>query len=412
MANWVMSQQLALTLVLLVLVIIERFTRDTLAPQQLYRLWLMVPLILLVNNLPADIVQVNQSYIPQYVVSMAANKEFNSLSIGWHSVWLVGASLIVIVGVFAQRGLNKATSEYRSIKHLPIALPKCIAVRMCNSVGGPLLSGIFKPVLYLPQDFFNQYNTQQQIMMIQHELVHFKRKDNWFNLLALALLALFWFNPLTWLAYRSFKRNQETACDAVVLENASQQEKVLYSKTLVQCAEHSLHALPVYSSYGEKTTMFKRIHLIQQNTEKRPLFTAGVLGLFAAIFASVALAGSDFGGQKVLGLKAAMPVKRIEPLYPPEAIEQKLNGSVVLRFDIEADGSTSNIEIVKSQPENTFDKNSVAALKQWIYKPRIVGGVAQKQSGLLVQLDYLLGPDQPARPAMIETIKVSQTASH
>ncbi|WP_416306379.1 M56 family metallopeptidase [Neptunicella sp. SCSIO 80796] len=412
MASWVISQQLALSMVLLVLVIIERSSRQTLSPSQLYALWLMVPLILLVNNLPTDILPVNQSYIPQYVVSMAAGKEINSLSIGWHAVWGVGACLIAVIGIYAQRGLNKATAEFRLIRHLPIEIPKQIEVRLCEQIGGPLLSGLWRPVLFLPQDFFSQYSPQQQHMMIQHELVHYQRKDNWFNLLAVTLLALFWFNPLSWLAYRSFKRNQETACDAVVLENASQQEKVLYSKTLVQCAEHTLHVLPVYSPYGEKTTMFKRIQLIQRKTEKRPLLTAAVLGLFAAIFASVTLASNDFSQQKVEGLIAAMPVKRIEPLYPPEAIEQKLNGSVVLRFDIEADGSTSNIEIVKSQPENTFDKNSIAALKQWIYKPRIVGGVAQKQSGLLVQLDYLLDPEQPARPSMIETIKVSQTTSH
>lgn len=79
------------------------------------------------------------------------------------------------------------------------------------------------------------------------------------------------------------------------------------------------------------------------------------------------------------------PVMRIEPLYPKEAAEKGIEGSVVLQFSINTDGSVDDIHIVKSAPENVFDKSATTALSQWKYtKPDA------KMKNMLVQLDYLL----------------------
>lgn len=93
----------------------------------------------------------------------------------------------------------------------------------------------------------------------------------------------------------------------------------------------------------------------------------------------------------------ANPVKRVEPLYPQEAVTNEQEGSVVLQFDITPTGATDNIRIVKSTPEGVFDDSARNALLQWEYKPRIQGGTAQRQSGLLVQLDYKLRPETAAQ---------------
>tara|TARA_R110002153_G_C13295049_1_gene495198 strand:- start:717 stop:1055 length:339 start_codon:yes stop_codon:yes gene_type:complete len=52
--------------------------------------------------------------------------------------------------------------------------------------------------------------------------------------------------------------------------------------------------------------------------------------------------------------------------------------------------------------------SKIAALQKWKYKPQIIGGQAQIQHNLLVQLDYRLGENpSPIRP-LIETVKILQ----
>ena len=83
-------------------------------------------------------------------------------------------------------------------------------------------------------------------------------------------VAVFWFNPLSWMAYRAFRRSQEIACDAAVLKQSTTEDQINYSKALVQCAERSLHSFSIYSPYGEKHTMFKRIKNIQSPAKIKP----------------------------------------------------------------------------------------------------------------------------------------------
>jgi TonB family protein len=92
-------------------------------------------------------------------------------------------------------------------------------------------------------------------------------------------------------------------------------------------------------------------------------------------------------------INEAWPTKRIEPNYPEKAIEENIEGYVVLEFDITETGTTDNIQVVQSSPKGVFDKNALAAFKQWEYKPAIKNGKGVRQQGLLVQLDFKLAPE-------------------
>jgi bla regulator protein BlaR1 len=224
--------------------------------------------------------------------------------------------------------------------------------------------------------------------MINHELVHFHRGDNFYNLFDLLFVAVFWFNPLTWLGYRAFRRSQELACDAVVLNQSNTKDQISYSKALVQCADRSLHNFSIYSPYGEKHTMFRRIASIKNPAKINPTLIGLSIALSSTLLVSVAIANLAETTHAVGKISIATPVIRIEPKYPVEAARDNQEGSVILEFDITKDGSTDNIEVIESFPQQVFDKVSVTALKQWTYKPRIQGGQAQRQTGITVQLDF------------------------
>lgn len=88
--------------------------------------------------------------------------------------------------------------------------------------------------------------------------------------------------------------------------------------------------------------------------------------------------------------RGATPIVRINPKYPPDAARDGLNGWVKLRFTINEVGQVVDVEVIEAQPKRIFDREAVRALKGWKYQPQIENGVAVKQTGMQVQLDFSL----------------------
>ena len=84
-----------------------------------------------------------------------------------------------------------------------------------------------------------------------------------------------------------------------------------------------------------------------------------------------------------------IPIVRIDPQWPREALIDGISGYVILEFTIEADGSVSDAVVVESQPRRLFDRNAIRAIYKWKFKPRVVDGrpVARRAS---TRIDFQL----------------------
>ena len=101
--------------------------------------------------------------------------------------------------------------------------------------------------------------------------------------------------------------------------------------------------------------------------------------------------GPAVGGSGGAGLSAGVtPLVRIEPIYPVKAAMQGIEGYVILRFDITPAGSVSGVRVVEAQPPKIFNANSVKALRQWKYRPKIEDGKPVWQKNIKSQLDFRL----------------------
>lgn len=78
----------------------------------------------------------------------------------------------------------------------------------------------------------------------------------------------------------------------------------------------------------------------------------------------------------------------IEPKYPLKAFRQQISGYVIAEFDVEVDGTTSNIKIEKAIPSDIFNEEAIRAIQKWKYRPKVEDGIAMKQAGLRVRLDF------------------------
>jgi beta-lactamase regulating signal transducer with metallopeptidase domain len=71
--------------------------------------------------------------------------------------------------------------------------------------------------VFLPQGLSGQLDGRGLATVLAHELAHLKRRDHWVRLLELAVLAVYWWHPVVWLAIREIHRAEDACCDAMVV---------------------------------------------------------------------------------------------------------------------------------------------------------------------------------------------------
>src|SRR3569623_759999 len=101
---------------------------------------------------------------------------------------------------------------------------------------GPLAFGIWRRYVAFPRDFVERYAADARDLALAHELGHHARGDLLANWAALVVLALHWFNPVAWRAFRAFRADQEIANDARVLAGRDPVTRHLYACAIVKAA--------------------------------------------------------------------------------------------------------------------------------------------------------------------------------
>jgi len=86
----------------------------------------------------------------------------------------------------------------------------------------------------------------------------------------------------------------------------------------------------------------------------------------------------------------AVPIVRIPPEYPPEAARRELEGFVVVRLWVGPSGSVSRAEVAQAEPRGVFERNTLAAVRRWKYRPGQVNGEAVERGPFEVVLNFTL----------------------
>ena len=72
------------------------------------------------------------------------------------------------------------------------------------------------------------------------------------------------------------------------------------------------------------------------------------------------------------GVSQGLLVKRVQPSYPPQALQMRVQGTILLEASIAKDGSVTNVKALNGEPILT--RSAVTAVRQWKYKPYLLDG--------------------------------------
>lgn len=87
-----------------------------------------------------------------------------------------------------------------------------------------------------------------------------------------------------------------------------------------------------------------------------------------------------------------IPIVRIEPQVPREALLNGIDGWVDVEFTITEDGSVENVSVIAAEPRRIFNRNAIRAILRWRFKPRVVDGRAVKRRASQ-RIEFKVNPD-------------------
>ena len=155
---------------------------------------------------------------------------------GW--VWLIGLGAMLLYALVSYLRLRRRVS---------VSLPVQDHIYLCDAISSPFILGVVKPHIYLPSGL----DEVQRQNVLAHEQAHLARRDHWWKPLGFVLLAVYWFNPVLWLAYTLLCRDIELACDERVIRTMDESAVKTYSTVLLACSMPRKAVITCPLAFGE-----------------------------------------------------------------------------------------------------------------------------------------------------------------
>jgi bla regulator protein BlaR1 len=139
-------------------------------------------------------------------------------------------------------------------------------VVLSREVATPLTFGFRRSVVVLPYAA-RSWSADELTRALRHELEHVRREDWLLQLAARAACALYWPQPLVWMAWRRFCLEAERACDDAVIGVS---EPAAYAGQLVSLARHQrgMSTVPALGM-ASRSRLAQRIDAILDPLQRR-----------------------------------------------------------------------------------------------------------------------------------------------
>jgi len=372
---WSISWQVS---VLVGLVLVISFFSRKASPTFHYWLWLIVLIRLFVPlnlTIPLGLQKYSETlpvalpinvYVPD-VISVQSTSLLtvkSALALGWFILVLLIAVAILWRAVLLQRSLKDFRPvERQDILELRNRLCKKTGIRkpvpLCSidieRTNGPVVFGIFRPKIYLPNWIVNTWTVQDIEPVLLHELAHIKRYDLIVNLLQIIVQAVYFFHPLVWVANWKIRRLREDICDDIAIDRIGS-EKRRYSESILKVVEGTLYqpsfgfvSIGVIENKNSLTRRIKRIMSDKYNLYKKVTFSS-ILALIAVAIMSFTLSSGSSSPNQEINKDTVKPrlISQEVPIISEELKKKGFEGIINLSVEVDPTGKVTDVMILES----------------------------------------------------------------
>lgn len=178
------------------------------------------------------------------IASPAVSRPWSSLSV-MAVLWILGTAIVLLrlaigtwkVGRLAKNGDRIDDGEWLSLTQRlanGLGISRPLTLLRGDRLAVPVTWGVVYPAVLLPHDSIEWPEERRRFVLV-HEMAHVKRFDALTQLVAQIAIAIFWFDPLIWLAAHRMRVEREHACDDYVIRDGTKPS--LYAGELLEMVQ-------------------------------------------------------------------------------------------------------------------------------------------------------------------------------
>ena len=201
---------------------------------------------------------------PTYSSAFASTFKLNQLLgltlLGVYFAFFLYSSFKLIKAWQATRSIRRRATEIEPNDNVAEIIRRCelefgtragsVRVFSSETLPVPVTTGLFRPIIILPDSLLREGNIELLASAIGHEFVHVARKDYLLNLIYELLFVPISFHPAAAFLRRRVRETRELCCDELVAERILNAE--VYARSLVKLASPAppLRRLSVTTTVG------------------------------------------------------------------------------------------------------------------------------------------------------------------
>ncbi|MDQ2877632.1 MAG: M56 family metallopeptidase [Pseudomonadota bacterium] len=343
---WAAEALIASSLLMLLVLALRSPVRRAFGPDIAYALWLLPALRLLLPPMPAaawrDTVAAPLAHAGAQIVILVEPLGEVAAAPARHApvsgqllfpllicLWGAGAAVFILWHAanharFCRRMLAQREGD--------TLIERGVRVIETRAANGPLAFGVWRRYVAFPRDIAERYDADERDLALAHELGHHERGDLIANWVALVVLAVHWFNPVAWRAFRAFRADQEIANDARVLAGRDPVTRHLYACAIIKAAHGGAVSAACHLHTVEDLKGRLKMLTTNRTSRARLIGGSGALALMIAAGLGVTASGTQAAErirstvERTTGVKLdrlALPAFQVAPpalpALPPSA---------------------------------------------------------------------------------------------
>lgn len=211
-------------------------------------------------------------------------------------VWLLGAITVLSAKSVKYLMFLKVIHKNSYTDNSVLNMPKQLCVRRTDILDAPLIIGLIKPVLYLPNVELSEDNLNYILM---HELIHYKRHDLLYKWFTMLVLSVHWFNPVLYIVSKQIDLDCEVSCDFAVTSKLNRSEQDCYMNMILDMLLNSRsNPRPLTTQMASNKKTLKRRFEMIRNKKK----TSKFMSVLSVVIAAVILGTTVFASGVLSGI--------------------------------------------------------------------------------------------------------------
>jgi TonB family protein len=300
---------------------------------------------------------------------------------------IAARALWLALGAFNLRRLRRSATPLVPVPQPVEAAQARVGARatvyVSDRVTGPVSFGLFRPVIIVPPKVVGM-GARLQEAIAYHELLHVRRRD-WVDEITEEIVrTVFWFHPaVRWLLAR-VRLSREQVVDQAVIRLTESRESYIEALLAVALAKSPQTLVPAPLFFRRGLLKQRVAHILQESTMTTRRMIASLAVSAAALLFVADTAVRSFPLQSPTEVQdartaqeAGPPVQIIRggenllhgalPEYPRRAVEQRIEGDVLLDLTIDERGEVSDARVLSGPDE--LRRAALESVLQWHYSP-------------------------------------------